>query len=1185
MTLRLAWHNDGWNGRICRRPERNTHCVGCSSYPGELIREKRDLAWEKSQAGKPIADLENTPPCMYSVNAFGDSPIDVFSEPPEFFRDDTETRHWELPENSACIWPYEAMYNMPGVRKGSRYDYDARLKHAEEYFESFSEDQSLIFYYANYSNPVSSDERPVYLIVGVARLKKIHPTLFYENCSEETLEKYKGYVWQRGVTSHYPEQGMRVPYHRYLDDPDTLQKFAVIPENPRLCKYATRHVSDDEALGLLEQLLEAARIIREDIQDESENWDQRIEWLEGLVAELWQSRGAFPGMPAVLEILGLSEAISGHRQKVEAGEEIEAVREIRQFVAGKSDDLLDFYPQNLTAVRRRIKLQIEGEEEFWLDIISRLALNQDQVRQITGEERESVGIAASRQEIQDNPYLLAEQYVGIDQDDRIRWSVVDRGILPSPELSARPLFEKDAPERLRALLLETLRSNSQQTFLRADELLSQVNSRVKAHPEWKQNLLTEKYLDVDRDMYEGSLHFREIEGTLYVYDREVWSDERLVQKVIDNRLTAPDIQLNRAVGESFWKKLLYNESGKLARSATDEYQEAVQHQVEACAGLMDKRVAAITGGAGTGKTTVIAAFISGVRKVHGEGAGVAVLAPTGKATDRLRVGFAHVKLQSVHTVTIHSILARHGWLNSNMTFKHAGGQPIQDYDTIIIDECSMLDLTLMAALFRAIDWNSVRQLILVGDAAQLPPIGIGKVYAEIISYFRLEYADHLVELTENLRQMENRVSGRGNGILRLANNFINSAVRGEGDESPDEAIEREELIASLNEGDAIDQDLEIVYWEDPEDLPDLVIGTITGDFRKLGIEEDVDSKVWQEALKGDINSFQILSPVRGELYGTETINQAAQDLKSSGWMTKNGAVDGLTLFDKVIQVVNRPKSRPLKAFNFESREVEEAEVFNGEIGTVVPSGSWTKVMRSRRKIREFSVQFAGKNHLSVNYGVGKDRPEGNLELAYALSVHKAQGSEFGRIYLIVPEGRVSDQAMELIYTAITRASEHCTIFVQNRVETLLNAMRPEQSALKAINSSLFEFNPVATEIRQRGDWYEAGRIHKALTGDMVRSKSEVIIANMLHERGVSFWYEKPLRAPDGTLYLPDFTILHQGEEYYWEHLGKMAESAYRAHWEKKESWYEKHFPGRLVTTKEDSDLSDRASDLIESILG
>jgi len=98
---------------------------------------------------------------------------------------------------------------------------------------------------------------------------------------------------------------------------------------------------------------------------------------------------------------------------------------------------------------------------------------------------------------------------------------------------------------------------------------------------------------------------------------------------------------------------------------------------------------------------------------------------------------------------------------------------------------------------------------------------------------------------------------------------------------------------------------------------------------------------------------------------------------------------------------------------------------------------------------------------------------------------------------------------------------------------------------------------------------------------MVRSKSEVIIANMLSERDITFRYETKLTAPDGTFYLPDFTVTWKGEKWYWEHWGLMEDEKYRNHRDTKKKWYEQHFPGRLVETVESTNLSADADALIK----
>lgn len=110
-------------------------------------------------------------------------------------------------------------------------------------------------------------------------------------------------------------------------------------------------------------------------------------------------------------------------------------------------------------------------------------------------------------------------------------------------------------------------------------------------------------------------------------------------------------------------------------------------------------------------------------------------------------------------------------------------------------------------------------------------------------------------------------------------------------------------------------------------------------------------------------------------------------------------------------------------------------------------------------------------------------------------------------------------------------------------------------------------------------------IHRTLSGDFVRSKSEVIIANILHQTGIPFAYEEPLVAPDGSRRVPDFTIEWRGQTYFWEHLGMLGVEEYRQNWELKKAWYEEHFPGQPITTKESSTLSEETKQIIASTFG
>jgi hypothetical protein len=308
-----------------------------------------------------------------------------------------------------------------------------------------------------------------------------------------------------------------------------------------------------------------------------------------------------------------------------------------------------------------------------------------------------------------------------------------------------------------------------------------------------------------------------------------------------------------------------------------------------------------------------------------------------------------------------------------------------------------------------------------------------------------------------------------------------------------------------------------------------------------------------------------------------------QSLLNSGW-ARRCTLDTITLFDKVIQVVNRPKSNPIFAYNWGTRKNEQIEVFNGDMGFAYPHGYDTKKLRYMHKLEHFSVKFKGKENYSVGYGssLGKtdkgwwmknEDPINNLELAYAISVHKSQGSEFGTVYLVLPKRKSSTLSMELLYTAVTRAKNRLVLFIQEDISALSCLTKIERSAVRRINSSVFKFEPLPEQLSYLPGYYEEYKVIATLADYFVRSKSEALIANALHASGLDFSYEKPLFAPDGTMYLPDFTVTFQGNDYYWEHWGLLDTEKYAAHTAEKKKWYEKHFPGRLIESFEGNDIS------------
>lgn len=1209
LTARLAWHDSGWNGHVCSNPQKNTYCVGTHSYPGAMIAERRDLAAERICAGQSCANLKEMTPCAYSVNAFGKDTLTAFADPPDFFNKDVKRKEWSIQPATVCVWPYEEMYREE-VRKGSSYDAHARKLFADAFFAKIEKNSSLIFYYANYSNPFSTDEKPRYVLVGVSRVIDVGDDLYYEGCDSKTTERYGGYVWDRNITSNYPTEGIRLPYHLYQDDP-RIEQFLVIPDNPTLCKYGSKLMTDDQALGLVEQFHQAVLKLIE-IGDTSENWNARRAWLEGLISELWSRRGAFPGMAEVCRYLKLNEAIPYLKSQVLLGKEISCTEEIWEVLEGNTTGRLSTTLSKATIeiAKRAWKLLGTEYQQMLRQVLCRIDIAAETIGRIIDGPHLKYGLTARPSEIIANPYLLSEQFIGVDTEDRLSWGQLDRAAIPSPEIGAPELVGHDSPERLRALAHECLMRISGHTFVAQKELVAMMNLRLQSVPEWKRIQFKAAYFEVDEDAYRRALYFRNEDGNDYVYLRYHQEAEQKIEQQLKQMMQRPKIILKIPMTVENWRSYIYKSDSPLATKAKKEYEEAIATQIATCQHIFTQSFSVLCGAAGTGKTTVLASIVKAIRKVDGIGASVIALAPTGKAADRARDVFLNDSelSGSVDTATIHSFLAKRGWLNDNLTFKQVGGEQEQERQTIIIDECSMMDLQLFATLFRAVNWSTVRRLILVGDPNQLPPIGTGRVFADIVAYCSKSAPELISELTANLRQLESLVDGRGTGIIELASLYRQIGITDEKNE--DNECATEELLKRVQASGDVDKDLRVLYWQEPEDLAALLINRLTADMAE-DTNEDASSlpfhELWMKAYNWKPEYAQVLSPYRGELYGIEALNQVIQQKKSSELIKRKGAVDGITLFDKVIQIRNRTTSDPIYGYDFKTKRIERCDVFNGELGFVGPHGydtnDWNKW---NFRLKRFAVAFSRKGNMRVNYGkeLGKDsvgkflpnqRVEENLELGYAISVHKAQGSEFERIYVVIPSSKRQLLSQELLYTALTRGKRHCTLLIQRDAGALIDMRRRERCWLSRINSSLLGWHLAPPQLLAAEGWYEAGKIHEAITGDMVRSKSEVIIANMLHERGIKFYYEKPLFAPDGTMYLPDFTIIWNGEEIYWEHVGRISDPKYVKHWLEKEDWYKKHFAGKLRTTYEKSpgqapgaptaplDISKQADEIIKGL--
>ena len=251
---------------------------------------------------------------------------------------------------------------------------------------------------------------------------------------------------------------------------------------------------------------------------------------------------------------------------------------------------------------------------------------------------------------------------------------------------------------------------------------------------------------------------------------------------------------------------------------------------------------------------------------------------------------------------------------------------------------------------------------------------------------------------------------------------------------------------------------------------------------------------------------------------------------------------------------------------------------NGEIGLTV--GQW----KSRANPKILKVEFSSQKGFTYDfYGSDfTDEGEPSLELAYALTIHKAQGSQFGLTIIVVPEAHPI-LSRELLYTALTRHQTRVVVMHQGPRSLLKDLTAPHRSeAARRMTNLVRDCQMVEIPQAKGSAFMQEGLVYRTGRGLTVRSKSEWIISEALASAGVAFEYEKPLTLNGVTRY-PDFTIEDEisGRTFYWEHLGMLDRAEYRRSWERKLQWYRQNdiLPiedggggrGALVTTRESSE--------------
>lgn len=401
----------------------------------------------------------------------------------------------------------------------------------------------------------------------------------------------------------------------------------------------------------------------------------------------------------------------------------------------------------------------------------------------------------------------------------------------------------------------------------------------------------------------------------------------------------------------------------LQRELNIEYDES---QKEAILTFFHSPFTIMTGGPGTGKSTVIGAMIHLWKRLY-PSYSLACAAPTGRASKRL------FELNGVESFTIHSLLK---WDLESNTFGMDETNPLS-IDCLIIDEFSMVDTWLMSHLLKAS--QQVKKILIVGDKDQLPSVAPGQVLKDLIDCEVFP----VISLKHIYRQKE------GSDVISLAHQIREQALD-------------------------FDQFKQDIRWFDCKAI----------DVKKLVLDV-----IQQALLKGyPLQHVQVLAPMYSGLAGIDALNHAIQKFVNPYDENRRELKVGTQTFrenDKILQLKNQPND----------------DVYNGDIGTCV------EIVYAREdelKQNRIIVDFDGRivEYTSENFI--------NITLAYCVSVHKAQGSEYPIVILpVVPEHRFMLQK-RLLYTAVTRASKSLILigskqlFIQG---TTLNEDIPRKTCL------------------------------------------------------------------------------------------------------------------------------------------
>lgn len=1192
VTVRMAWHDRGWDGHTCDDPSINTFCTGSHSLLSERIAREKCLATEQANKGKKLDESlpDYLPPCFWSSCAFSNSKTSIVHRHP-FSQFQTSKKISEtLPPNSVYTWPFRLamVHSNKSFKRQGKYfsDLEERIN---RYCGRLQINRSLVFFYLNYDNPVSAEEYR-YALVGCARLTDIAIGNHFEFSDDELamLRRQKGMQnfptlnWALRLTHGGEGHVVRLPYQEYLahiannpGDEEKLEQVRVLIEEPALVpgfKYVSEQLSDDHALALLYKLKRAFVSVDEHgITEVGDAPDLINEYIE----DLWTSRGLYPGLGSVVSVL--ADLAQGEpRIENYTGQDLvdflrkenpttDPLEQTFALLSGKGAPPTNVAEHKRTIRNARAGLRDNKSLEPVLRKLSLFSLTPRQISRIVYPDSDTVHAFGGRNiqpcEIAKNPFLLAESYqpatqqptessTDLDREQRsdgpIDYFSIDVGLFPDDEYIEPNDDLHDltvaCPERLRAFAMETLRRNEE--IGHSFSPLSKLVEDAKSHPLFYRDSLAlaeHQFLDADHlAHFRLRLFVREQDKQFFFYLQETKDSEEIVARFINERIERQDLTED----VSWVRQHLKKESSKLS-AEIDEFNDQgfLSERRRAMEGMLTRPIYCITGRPGSGKTQALQAVLGHLEKI---GERCTVLAPTGKAALRLNSEFEN--RSNWQAETLDRWIVRSGLYS----YLHRG-RPLtsmdrsnrwEDTDNIVMDEMSMVDLRRLAIVFHAMEVhqpNLINRVILVGDENQLPPIGCGRPFHDIIGFLRRDQnreQRNVVRLTTNCRQKHDRT------VLDAAHLFAGKNRY------------HSDLLDQLLAGGKLSKYLNVQYWEDVDELQHLVSVFIDETLELTSSKEGFTTEERFNSLLGlyqngfvpkssakdlKLDRAQLLTPYRAGQSGSLGISEFIRtQYRTSARSTQPQYHSAFLHSDKIIRLTNYYE------YDRES-ERQVLRLSNGSIGVLCnhPGKQGRRAYFPETKWPQKWKKFE----------------EEDFELAYGITVHKAQGSEFEELLVVLPERRAL-LSRELLYTALTRSKTRLTLLVQRSLDLNPLQVARDRSEVMLRNSSIFEAP------------FDSRLLLEPEKGVRVRSKIEYLIYKELQRARdageLAFGYENPLELPiDGKpiSVKPDFTVQCGGKTYYWEHLGMLDREDYNRNWQSRFKGYEAAgIADRLVTT-------------------